>query len=146
GTITLAIDARDAAVKILHVKESIPHPPGSLTLFYPKWIPGEHGPTGPVVDLVGLKISAGGLSVPWRRDLAEMYSIHCDLPAGQDRIDLTFDFVLPAATAGFSSGASSTTELLVLSWNQVVLYPLEANPDSLIVSASLSLPDHWTSG
>ncbi|HEY6192439.1 MAG TPA: M61 family peptidase [Bacteroidota bacterium] len=145
-TLSLAVDARDAAGKILHVRESIPHPPGPLTLFYPKWIPGEHGPTGPVLDLVGLKITAGGAPVSWRRDLSEMYEIHCDLPGGQDRAELTFDFVLPADAAGFSSGASSTARLLVLSWNQVVLYPMEASPDSLIVNANLQLPESWKFG
>ena len=29
--------------------------PGDLTLYYPKWIPGEHAPDGPVIDLAGLK-------------------------------------------------------------------------------------------
>lgn len=144
--IMLAVDAREAGGKILHVKESIRHSPGSLTLFYPKWIPGEHGPTGPVVDLVGLQLSAGGNPVRWRRDLVEMYEIHCDLPGGGDRLDLAFDFVLPPQAEGFSSGASSTAALLVLSWNQVVLYPLEANPDSLIVDATLTLPGSWKFG
>jgi hypothetical protein len=34
--------------------------PGPLTLLCPEWIPGEHGPTGPVTDLVNLRISGGG--------------------------------------------------------------------------------------
>lgn len=145
-SITLAVDARDVARKILHVKESIAGAPTPLNLFYPEWIPGEHGPTGPVLDLVGLKIATGGKTVSWRRDLEQMYEIHCELPDKANRVDLTFDFILPPEAEGFSSGASATAQLLVLSWNQVVLYPMEARPDSMIVAASLTLPENWKFG
>ena len=57
--ITLAVDASDAPRRIFHVHESLPAKPGPITLAYPKWIPGEHGPTGPITDLVGLKITRG---------------------------------------------------------------------------------------
>ncbi len=146
SSITLAVDATEAPRKILHVKESISVQPGQLTLFYPKWIPGEHGPTGPVIDLVGVKIMTAGKTLAWRRDLVEMFAIHCDVPSGTNSLDLTFDFVLPAATEGFSSGASSSASLLVLSWNQVVLYPENQQPDSIPVTASLRLPDGWEFG
>src|ERR1700686_5475969 len=66
-SMTLAVDATEAPRKILHSRESIPVRPGGLTLLYPKWIPGEHGPTGPVIDMVGLKILAGSSPLPWRR-------------------------------------------------------------------------------
>src|SRR5262249_45949607 len=73
--LTLAIDATDAPRKLLHAKESLAVAPGPLTLLYPKWIPGEHGPTGPVTDLMGLKIYAGSALLPWRRDLDEMFVV-----------------------------------------------------------------------
>ena len=46
--ITLSVDLTDAPRKILHATETIPVQPGPLTLVYPEWIPGEHGPTGPI--------------------------------------------------------------------------------------------------
>src|SRR5438445_193891 len=79
GDITLHVDAREAPRKILHVSETIPAQPGALALVYPKWIPGEHGPTGPLIDMAGLKLSAGGKPVAWKRDLTEMYLIHCEV-------------------------------------------------------------------
>ena len=51
-TITLAVDASDAPRKMIHAQLRIPAKPGTLTLYYPKWIPGEHGPTGPITDLM----------------------------------------------------------------------------------------------
>ncbi len=38
----------------------MPVEPGPLTLLYPKYLPGEHGPTGPIADLAGLVITVDG--------------------------------------------------------------------------------------
>src|SRR5678815_5251472 len=46
-TITVAVDATNTPRKIFHATLKIPSIAGTLTLYYPKWIPGEHGPTGP---------------------------------------------------------------------------------------------------
>ncbi len=140
---TLAVDATDAPRNLLHARETIPAQPGALTLFYPKWIPGEHGPTGPLTDLVNVKFSLNGAPLAWRRDLVEMHAFHLDLPAGATEVVATFDFVLPPNADGFSSGASSTAQLVVVSWNQVVLYPLNVRPDDFMVAASLKLPPGW---
>src|SRR5512140_2064365 len=111
---TLRVDAREAPRKILHVQERITGASGALTLFYPKWIPGEHGPTGPIADLVGIKVIAGTDTLPGRRDLVEMFAIHTDVPAGTKELAVNFDFILPPGREGFSSAASSTAQLLVL--------------------------------
>lgn len=143
SSITLTVDATEAPRKILHSREAITVHPGHLTLFYPKWIPGEHGPTGPVIDMAGLKITGSGKPISWRRDLEEMFAIHCEVPPGVDRVDVSFDFILPPQAEGFSSGASSTAQLLVLSWNQVIVYPVSARPDDIIVTPSLIVPSGW---
>ena len=54
-TINLTVDATHVAEKILHSRMVIPVKPGPLTLYYPKWIPGEHQPAGPVTSIAGLK-------------------------------------------------------------------------------------------
>ena len=54
--ITLNVDAREAPLRIFHARLVIPAAPGPLTLVYPKWIPGEHGPTGPITDLADADI------------------------------------------------------------------------------------------
>src|SRR6266508_1563352 len=83
--VMLEVDAREAPRKIFHARLTIPASPGSLALAYPKWIPGEHGPTGPIADLAGLKFSAGGRPLPWRRDPMEMYAFEIEVPPGADR-------------------------------------------------------------
>jgi predicted metalloprotease with PDZ domain len=141
--IRIAVDASEAPRKILHARLNIPAKSGPLTLFYPKWIPGEHGPTGPITDLAGLKINAGGMTIPWHRDEIDMYAFHLDVPTGVTAIDVALDFLLPASTEGFSSAASATPNLVVLSWNQVLLYPEGYGSDDLNYAAQLRLPDGW---
>ena len=48
-----------APQKILHVHMEIPVQPGPLTLYYPEWIPGEHMPDGPIIQVAGMKFSGG---------------------------------------------------------------------------------------
>ena len=83
-TVTLSVDASEAPRKIFHAQLRIPAEPGTLTLYYPKWIPGEHGPTGPIQDLTGLKFTASGKTLKWRRDLLDGWTFHVEVPAGEN--------------------------------------------------------------
>jgi predicted metalloprotease with PDZ domain len=146
GTIRLAVDARQAPQKILHAHMQIPVQAGPLTLYYPKWIPGEHMPDGPIIEVAGMKFSAGGKAIPWRRDLVEMYSIHVEIPQGVTSLDADLDFLLSAAATGFSAGASATASLDLLSWNQVLLYPKGYAAKDITFVPSLRLPAGWKYG
>jgi len=141
--VLLEVDAREAPRKIFHSKLTIPVAPGALTLAYPKWIPGEHGPTGPIADLAGLRFSAAGKAVPWKRDPVDLYLFHLDVPAGADTIEAHLDYLSPAETGQFSSGASATANLTVVSWNQLLLYPVERKPDEILFAATIRLPVGW---
>ena len=146
-TVTLFVDASSAPRKIFHAKLKIPAGAGDLTLYYPKWIPGEHAPDGPVVDLTGLKFSAGGKVLKWRRDLLDGFTIHVDVPAGENEVDAELDFLSPATfEGGFSSGSSATDKMAVISWNQVLLYPKGWKADELTYVATLKLPANWKYG
>jgi predicted metalloprotease with PDZ domain len=143
-TITLSVDASEAPRKIFHARLRIPANPGTLTLYYPKWIPGEHAPDGPINDLAGLKFSAGGQTLKWRRDLLDGWTINVEVPAGQNEVIADLDFLSPATFAGgFSAGSSATDKLVIISWNQVLLYPKGWKADEITYSASLQLPRGW---
>jgi len=146
GTIALAVDASEAPRKILHAKLTIPVEPGKITLVYPKWIPGEHGPTGPLTDIAGLRFLAGGKPLRWERDLVDMHAVSCEVPAGASPLEVSFDFISAASPEGFSSAASCTEKLLLLSWNQVLLYPAGRPADDIHFAASLKLPAEWKYG
>src|SRR6266550_8695268 len=131
GLITLALDARETPRKLLHARETLAVTPGALTLVYPKWLPGEHAPDGAIDDLVGLKFSAGGKTLSWRRDPVDQFAFHLDVPQGVDTLDVSLDFLSAFGAGGFSSASSETAHLGIYSWNQVVLYPQGARSDDM---------------
>ena len=138
---TLRVDASDAPRNILHSTVTIPVTPGALTLAYPKWIPGNHRPTGPIQNLTGLHIKAGAQELEWQRDLVDMWAFHIQVPAGVKEIEASFDTL---TYNGKNSAASS--QVLDLLWNQVVLYPKDTATDGVEVSASVVLPEGWKFG
>jgi predicted metalloprotease with PDZ domain len=144
--VSLAVDATEISRGLLHAKLSLPAAPGALNLFYPKWIPGEHSPSGPVNNVTGLKFSTGGKPLTWRRDDDDMFQIHLTVPPGAEAVDAEFDFLSAASGGGYSASASSTTHLLVLSWNQLLFYPTNAASLQATFAASLKLPDDWKFG
>lgn len=144
--ITLNVDATQAPQRIVHTHMAIPVSPGPLTLYYPKWIPGEHAPDGPIDNVTGLKFSGNGKAIPWRRDLADMFTFHLNIPQAVNVLDVKFDYVEPKSTAGFTAGASATDKLVVISWNQNLLYPAGRRAQDIIFNASLKLPEGWKFG
>src|SRR5437016_5292009 len=141
--IRLYVDASEAPRRLIHARMIIPARPGPLTLVYPKWIPGEHGPTGPVVNVAGQWFKAAGKTLPWRRDSADMYAWHLDIPAGATEVEASLDYLGSASTEGFSGNASATSQLTAISWNQLLLYPQGAKSDDVQFTATIKLPAGW---
>ena len=133
---TLTVDATDAARNLVHSKLRIPVKPGPLTLFYPKWIPGEHSPTGPINNMVGLKLSAEGKPIAWQRDDVEMFAFHCEVPQGVSVLDVAFDDASqPESTA--------SAKLARIKWNRLLVYTQGISSDQITVKASMKLPAGW---
>ena len=146
--VNLSVDATEAPRKIFHATMTIPAKPGTLTLYYPKWIPGEHGPTGPIQDLAGLKFTANGKPLSWRRDLLDGWTFHVDVPAGASSVDASLDFISPAGSdeGVYTGGATATDKMAVINWNAMLLYPAGWASDDLTYTASLRLPAEWKFG
>ena len=140
--IHVEVDASDAARNIFHVKETIAAKSGRLTLVYPKWIPGNHRPSGPIANLTGLHFLAAEKPIPWDRDPVDMYAFHVNVPVGAREITARFDQLVNSDSAG-ATGAASSSQLLDLNWNQVVLYPEGSSPDAVQVVPSVKLPAGW---
>src|SRR5690349_4359965 len=143
--IKLSVDLTDAPRNIFHEQLTIPAKPGPRTFVYPKWIPGNHRPSGPITNLVGIKFSANGNDVPWERDAVDMYAFHVTVPAGVQQIEVAMDTTTFSDSAG-SSGAATSSNVLDLNWNQVVLYPQNSNSNDVQFSASVQLPSGWKFG
>jgi predicted metalloprotease with PDZ domain len=126
------------------VRESVPVKPGPLTLLYPQWLPGTHGPNGPVNLLSGLIVTAHGRRLPWLRDPINMYAFHIDVPATTDQIDLEFQFISPQSSE--QGRIVATPEILGLQWNTVVLYPAGYYVSRIPVKADIKLLSGWQLG
>ncbi len=144
--IAVSVDATEAPRRLFHARLVVPAAPGPLTLVYPQWIPGEHGPTGPIADLAGLKITAAGQPLAWKRDDVNMYAFHVQVPAGADAVEVSLDYLSSPDLGGFSSAASATSQMAVLSWNTVLLYPQGKPSEALTFQADLRVPAGWKYG
>ena len=138
--ISLVVDASQAPTQnIVRTHEVIPVKPGSMTLFYPQWIPGEHAAVGPIQNLAELQIKADGNTVPWHRDPLDMFAVDLDVPQGAARLDVDFTY-LGATFGNYSSNRLSSPNIFVIDWNQNILYPSTGTNDGTLFDPALILP------
>lgn len=134
--IRLDVDASEAFRNIVHVKETLDVRGGDIDLFYPKWIPGEHSPTGTINDIVNFFVTADGKPLEWRRDDVEMFAFHVTVPAGVRQIEVMFD-------DASQPGTVDTANLARIKWNRLLVYPRGVSSDNIDVTASLRVPAGW---
>ncbi|HEV2465509.1 MAG TPA: M61 family peptidase, partial [Acidobacteriaceae bacterium] len=134
GPVVLTVRLPNPKQKILYVDEVMPVRPGPLTLYYPKYIPGDHAPDGPVDAMMGLQITTGGERIPWSRDEVDMFTFHLTVPSGTDQIDIRFQF--PADDR-------VTPSLMGLEWNEVALYRAGYPTRVEIYQPILVIPADW---
>src|SRR5512140_2275596 len=145
AAIALTVDATHVREQIVHTTETLPATPGPLTPSSPKWIPGEHAPSGPIANVTGLRFTAADRTLEWQRDTKDAFTFHVDVPAGADRVEVAFDYLEPVAGIA-TGGASSTDKLVVISWNQNLLYPLDRPAQQQTFEAKLVVPQGWKLG
>lgn len=143
GTITLRVDATDVTRGIWKVRQTIPVvESGPMTLLFPKWLPGNHSPTGQVEKVAGLTISANGKPLMWKRDEIDVYAFTVDVPAGTRSLDVRFQFL--SATAGNQGRIVATSDMLSMQPNSVALYPAGHFTRQIPFSTSVTWPTGWT--
>jgi predicted metalloprotease with PDZ domain len=147
GELTLNVDLTNPGQRIFRVRERIPASAGALTLYYPKWIPGEHSPSGTINGITGLIITAdSGQRVDWRRDLEDMFSLHLVVPPGASSLQLEFQLLSPGTAGEFGQSVSATDSIEDLEWNQVLFYPSGYAARGIRVRAGVKLPAGWGYG
>jgi predicted metalloprotease with PDZ domain len=141
--ISISVDATQVSQRILHAKLVFPIHPGPLTLYYPKWMPADHSPDGPVWNLAGLKFFAGERQLPWQQDDVDMYAFHLVVPEGVSSVEASLDFLISAPGPTIDFSASGAANLFILMWNQVLLYPKGWPASELTFVPTLTLPAEW---
>jgi predicted metalloprotease with PDZ domain len=143
---TISVDTTDAHRGIFHSHVVLPALPGAMTFVYPKWIPGEHTPSGPLMQMAGLHVHAGGAELRWTRDAVDMFAFHVDVPNGVQTIEIDFDYMSPGSAFGADYGESpnATQNLLLVLFNHVVVYPAGVRSDDVTFRPSVTLPAGWS--
>ncbi|MFO0888476.1 MAG: hypothetical protein U0790_04930 [Isosphaeraceae bacterium] len=141
----LELDARDLPRRLMHTQLRIPCEPGTLALWYPRWIPGTHAPSGPLDSIGGLRIETpGGEAIPWRRDQVELYRITCEVPKGTREVVARLDTICNAPAVEASGHLTyGNASLGIINWPTCLLYPEGPTADEIRVAASLRLPPRW---
>jgi hypothetical protein len=141
GTISLLVDLTDNTRRLANVHETVPVQAGELTLLYPKWIPGNHSPTGPISKISGLMVTAGGKQISWLRDPVNVFAFHISVPSGVKSIDVDFQYLAPLTSK--EGRISISNEIADLAWNTVLLYPAGYFARDIHFAPSLKLPEGW---
>ncbi len=136
---TVVLDATKAPIGLATTRMTIPVKPGAFTLDFPEWIPGEHGPTGPLNVISELRMSANGKPIAWHRDQVDMYAFHIDVPQGVSTVDVSYTALLN----GPESGTMATRNIMVGNWNRFVFYQRDIDNEHYYVKASMIMPHGW---
>ena len=141
GTIAVKVDATNLSQQIFRMQMAIPVRPGPLTLLYPQWAPGNHGPNIPLTQLAGLKFSAGGKPVAWTRDPVNVHAFHVTVPEGATTLDAEYQFLSPLD--GSQGRITMTDDILGVQWPSVLLYPAGYHARRITVQPSVVFPAGW---
>ncbi|UTY58348.1 M61 family metallopeptidase [Massilia sp. erpn] len=144
GTIVMKVDASDTAQNIFRVRQSIPVTPGKMTLLYPQWVPANHGPSGALNQFAGLKITANGKHVAWRRDSVHVHAFHLEVPQGASQLEVEYQYLSP--TDASQGRTTMTTDILGVQWQSMTLYPAGYFTRRIPIQATLSVPKDWQYG
>jgi predicted metalloprotease with PDZ domain len=135
--IQITADLTDAPRKLYHAEVDIPVKPGPIALTTPKWIPGNHRPTGPVDDITGVVFTANGKVLPWRRDDEDLYEFHVTVPAGVTTLHAHLDCIVTARIS---------QKLAVLEWEKLLLYPANIPVKEIPIEPTVIVPKGWGIG
>jgi predicted metalloprotease with PDZ domain len=143
GRMEISVDVADLDRHIVKVHEHLTGVSPDLVLLYPEWLPGNHAPSGPIDRLAGLKITAGGVPVAWTRDAINVFAFHVRAGAAK-AIDVDYQYLSP--TSMKVGRPEVARDVLIVEWNNVVLYPAGYFTRQIPVRTTLTLPVDWKFG
>ena len=143
GTIALDIDATDTARGVYRVTQTIPVTADmrELRLLFPEWLPGNHAARGPINLISGIRFTAGGKVLEWKRNPLDVYELIVDLPEGTSAV--TAQFVHTSPITGSEGRITMTQEMLNLQWEKMSFYPAGHYVRRIAVKPTVKVPAGW---
>lgn len=147
GLIEIDVDLTDLDQRVIRTTQRIPFGGGPITLLYPRWLPGNHAPTGPIEALAGLVIHSRDARgerrrLSWRRHPLDTHAFEVDAPADTTALEIA----LQCATALTAEQGRRviTPEIIGLQWEKALLYPAGHYVNRIRVRPVLRLRPGWT--
>src|ERR1700722_10983962 len=144
GEIHLKVDASDTNHRVVHVHETLSGVGPDTVLLYPKWLPGTPAAGGTIDRLGGIRITANGAPVAWKRDPVDVFALRLNLKPGTHAVDIDFDYLSP--TSGKVGALEMSRELMLIEWNELVFYPAGYFARQIPAEVQLQLPVDWQFG
>jgi predicted metalloprotease with PDZ domain len=144
GEIQLKVDATDLSHRVVRVHETLTGVGPDTVLLYPKWLPGTHAPEGTIDRIAGIRISANGTPISWKRDPVDVFAFRLDHQSSARTIDIDFDYLSP--TTGKVGALEMSRDMLAIEWNELVFYPAGYFTRQIPVLVSLTLPADFQFG
>jgi len=142
GTVQVTVDATDVTRGIFRIRERVPvTTPGDLVLFYPKWVPGGHSPRNDLKNITGIKFTANGRVLKWKRDPIDVFAFHIEVPQGASAVDAEFQYV--SSTADNQGRTVMTPDMASIQWLALTMYPAGHFVRQIPVQASVIVPTGW---
>ena len=140
--IRITADLSEAPRKLFHAEIDLPVKAGPVTFITPQWIPGNHAPTGPVSQIVGVVFTANGRdgsiqTLPWRRDDVNLYEFHLEIPAGVTSVHAHLDSIAESRVS---------RQMACLEWERLMMYPAHIPVKDIAIEPSVTVPAGWGIG
>ncbi len=148
-TMRMKIDATDLPRKLISAELQIPLTPemiqdGKVALWYPKWVPGAHGPGGPIQNVAGLEFELDGTRLNWRRTPGEFYRVEVEALIGGAQLTARVRYITnQPATNSMGTDSYGSSLVGFVSPSTVLLYPEGFDINTVQIESSIMLPDDW---
>lgn len=146
ATILLETDATELPRNLLRSSMRIEAAPGPMELYYCIWSPGNHTPSGPIENVIDLRIfDCSGMPLTWDRDPTRVERISVIVPEGCDMVRIEMGYIASQPnTNSRSTDSYGRRNMGVLNWNTALMYPGGKSNQEITVRASLGLPTGWS--
>lgn len=145
--IHVEVDTSQLNRHLITSRITLPVEPGEQAFWYPKWIPGIHGPGEQIRNMGGLTFTSAAGRLDWKRDPNDLYRFIVDVPEGTDSIVAELTYIASQPTR-VSSGVDSygNNSLYAINFNTCLLYPEETLARETPVQVSVKIPESWGYG
>lgn len=116
-----------------------------VSLWYPKWVPGSHGPGGPIANVAGMTVcDEHGNRLSWKRTPGEVYRIDVQVPPDTSQLTVDLRYIInQPTTTSFGHDCFFSKSLGIISPSCLLVYPDWVDADKDTVATCIVLPSDW---